>query len=154
MPKFPIAGDVAPDFTLPTDAGAEITLSSFRGKSSVLIAFFPFAFSPLCTAEMCSFRDDWEKFSTSGCQVIPISVDSRWALQEFKAKHTIPLTLASDYKREVAVQYGVLHPERLFAKRSYVLIDKTGTVRWSYLEDAPGTKRDDAELLAQIAALG
>jgi peroxiredoxin (alkyl hydroperoxide reductase subunit C) len=149
----PAVGETAPDFSLPSTSDKPIALADHRGKTNVLLAFFPLAFSALCTAEMCAFRDDVEKFATADVTVIPISVDSTWALKEFKSKHTIPLDMASDFKRDVARLYGVLHPDRFFAKRSYFLIDRLGIVRWAHVEATAGERRDDAEILAQIRAL-
>ena len=102
---------------------------------------------------MCAFRDDVEKFTSEDVAVIPLSVDSTWSLKEFKSKHSIPLEMASDFKRDVARLYGVLHKERYFAKRAYFLIDRDGIVRWAHVEATPGERRDDAEILAQIGAL-
>ena len=149
----PAVGETAPDFSLASTADKPIALADYRGKKNVLLAFFPLAFSTVCTAEMCAFRDDVEKFTSEDVAVIPISVDSTWSLKEFKSKHSIPLEMASDFKRDVARLYGVLHPERFFSKRAYFLIDRDGIVRWAHVEATPGERRDDAEILAQIGAL-
>jgi peroxiredoxin (alkyl hydroperoxide reductase subunit C) len=151
---MPSVGDIAPEFSLPSTGDEPITLSSFRGRKNVLLAFFPLAFSGTCTKELCAFRDDFERFETADTVVIPISVDSTYALKEFKAKHRIPLEMASDFKRDVSERYGVLHPERFFSKRSYFLIDREGVIRWAHLETVPGEHRPDDELLERIRALG
>jgi peroxiredoxin (alkyl hydroperoxide reductase subunit C) len=137
-------GEHAPDFTLPSTSDEAITLSAFRGRKNVLLAFFPLAFSGTCTKELCAFRDDFERFETAETVVIPISVDSTYSLKEFKAKHQIPLEMASDFKRDVSVRYGVLHPERFYARRSYFLIDREGVIRWVHVETVPGAHRPDA----------
>lgn len=149
----PAVGETAPDFSLPSTTSTPIALADYRGKKNVLLAFFPLAFSTVCTAELCAFRDDIERFATADVEVVPISVDSTWTLKEFKSKHSIPLDMASDFKRDVSRLYGVLHPERFFATRAYFLIDTEGTVRWAHVEANPGERRDDAEILAQIGAL-
>ncbi|MEP7345254.1 MAG: redoxin domain-containing protein [Gemmatimonadaceae bacterium] len=149
----PAVGETAPDFSLASTSDRPIALADYRGKKSVLLAFFPLAFSSVCTAEMCAFRDDVEKFASEDVVVIPISVDSTWSLKEFKSKHSIPQELASDFKRDVARLYGVLHTERFFSKRAYFLIDREGIVRWAHVETTPGERREDAEILAQIGAL-
>ncbi|MFN8574904.1 MAG: redoxin domain-containing protein [Gemmatimonadaceae bacterium] len=149
----PGVGEAAPDFSLPSTGEHPIALADFRGRQNVLLAFFPLAFSPVCTTEMCAFRDDVDRFASSNVAVVPISVDSTWSLKEFKAKHQMSLDLASDFKRDVARAYGVLHPERFFAKRAYFLIDRGGVIRWSHVESTPGERRDDAEILAQIERL-
>jgi len=118
----------------------------------VLLAFFPLAFTGVCTEEMCAFTDDFDVFSSHEVTVLPISVDSVPTLKEFKAKYGMKVELGSDFKREVATAYGVLHPA-FFATRAYFLIDKTGVVRWSFVEETPGTRRQNAEILAEIAKL-
>ena len=146
-------GAAAPDFTLPSTAGADVTLSSFRGRRHVLLAFFPLAFTSTCTAENCSFSEDYDAFDRAGTVVLPISVDSVPTLKEYKAKHAMRQQLLSDFKREVSRAYGVLLEDRFFSRRAYFLIDREGILRWSHVETELGHKRDDAELLRQIAAL-
>ncbi len=148
-PRVPTVGQAAPDFTLPSSANTPVTLSASRGVANVLLAFFPLAFSSICTTEMCAFRDDFDQCVT----VFGISVDSHHALREFKAMHRMQVQLLSDFKREVSTQYGVLLPERLFANRAYFLIDRAGVVRWARVEETPAQRRENAELLAEIAKL-
>jgi peroxiredoxin len=78
------AGDVAPDFTADTTSGQPVTLSEFRGKKRVLLAFFPLAFTSTCTAELCDFSADFDQFGGKDVVVMPISVDSVPTLKEFK----------------------------------------------------------------------
>jgi len=146
-------GAAAPDFTLPSTAGADVTLSSFQGRRHVLLAFFPLAFTSTCTAENCAFSEDYDAFDRAGTVVLPISVDSVPTLKEYKAKHAMRQQLLSDFKREVSRAYGVLLEDRFFSRRAYFLIDREGILRWSHVETELGHKRDDAELLRQIAAL-
>jgi len=152
--RVPAVGEGAPDFTLDTTAGKPVTLSSFREQKNVLVAFFPMAFTSVCTAELCSFTDDYATFAEKGVEVIPVSVDMVPSLKAFKAQHNISVELASDPRRDIARAYGVLNEEKFFANRSYFLIDKRGNVRWSHVESANGQRRENAELLAQIAKLG
>ena len=149
----PMVGQPAPDFTLPSTSGTDVTLSHFRGKSNVLVAFFPLAFTSTCTTELTCFTDDYAAFHSAGATVLPISVDSIPSLREFKSKERLGLELLSDFKREVCRAYGTLIEDKFFSKRAYFLIDKQGTLRWSHLEAELGHRRDDDELLAQIAAL-
>jgi len=148
----PSIGSAAPDFTLDS-TGGPVTLSSFKGKQNVLLAFFPLAFTSTCTAELCAFSDDYSAFAGQDVAVLPISVDAVPSLKEFKAKHAMTVELASDFKREVSVAYGVLHPERFFSQRAYFLIDKRGVLRWSFVERTPGTRRENEEILAEIGKL-
>ena len=85
--------------------------------------------------------------------MLPISVDSVPTLKEFKAKERMTVDLLSDFKREVSRHYGTLLEERFFSNRAYVLIDRDGVVRWTYMEDTPGTRRENAELLEQLRAV-
>lgn len=150
--KLPETGKAAPEFTLPSTSGGEVTLSALRGQN-VLLAFFPLAFTSVCTREMCSFSDDYSQFEGSGTVVLPISVDSIPTLKEFKAKEKLSVDLLSDFKREVSRRYGTLMEAQFFSSRAYVLIDRDGIVRWTYREDTPGTRRENADLLSEIEAL-
>src|SRR5213083_2146620 len=120
-------GTLAPDFKLPSTAGTDVVLSSFRGKQNVLLAFFPLAFTSTCTAELCAFSEDFDRFASAGTAVLPISVDSVPTLREFK--------------------------EKFFTQRAYFLIDRAGQIRWQHTEAELGQRRDDTELLRQIATL-
>jgi peroxiredoxin len=149
---LPAVGSPAPDFTLPSTAGSDVTLSALRGKN-VLIAFFPLAFTRVCTVELCSFSEDFGAFQTADTVVLPISVDSIPTLREFKAKERISVDLLSDFKREVSRRYGTLLEDRFHSNRSYILIDRNGIVRWTYAEDTTGSRRENSELLERIRAL-
>ncbi len=107
MAELPAVGAPAPDFTLPSTAGTDVTLSSLRGRK-VLLAFFPLAFTSTCTREMCAFSEDYAQFQDEDTLVLPISVDSVPTLREFKAKEHLTVDLLSDFKREVSRRYGVL----------------------------------------------
>ncbi|MGE5231486.1 MAG: redoxin domain-containing protein [Deltaproteobacteria bacterium] len=152
MATLPAVGSPAPDFTLPSTAGSDVTLSKLRGRN-VLLAFFPLAFTSVCTAEMCAFSADYDQFRSAGAEVLPISVDSIPTLREFKAKERLTVDLLSDFKRDVCRTYGTLIEERFLSNRAYVLIDRGGIVRWTFLEQTPGTRRENTELLAELARL-
>lgn len=130
-----------------------MTLASLRGKN-VLLAFFPLAFTGTCTAEMCAISEDYGKFQSGNTVVLPISVDSVPTLKEFKAKERITIDLLSDFKREVSRRFDVLNEEKFFSNRAYILIDKNGIVRWTYQEANNSERRDNSELLAELAKLG
>jgi peroxiredoxin len=139
---------------LASTSGSDVTLSALRGSESVLLAFFPLAFTGVCTAEMCAFSEDYDQFAASGVRVLPISVDSVPTLKEFRAKHDISVDLLSDFHREASRAYGVLIPERFFSNRAYFLIDRDGIIRWSHVEATPGSRRENSEILERIAELG
>jgi peroxiredoxin len=147
----PSVGSVAPDFTLPSTAGRDVTLSALRGRN-VLVAFFPLAFTSVCTREMCEFTEDYAQYASATTEVLPVSVDSIPTLKEFKSKERIAVELLSDFKREASRRYGVLL-ESFFSARAYFLIDARGVLRWRYVEETPGTKRATGELLEQIRRL-
>ena len=152
MASLPAVGSTAPDFTLPSTADADVTLSQLRGKN-VLLAFFPLAFTKTCTREMYAFSEDYAQFQGANTVVLPISVDSVPTLKEFKAKERIAVDLLSDFRRDVSRRYGTLLEETFFSNRAYVLIDRNGMVRWTFMEDTPGTRRENSELLQQLRAL-
>ncbi len=149
----PAVGSPAPEFSLHSTNGELVTLSQFKGKANVLLAFFPLAFTSTCTAEMCAFTQDYSDFEKHGVVVLPISVDAVPSLKAFKAQYDMGVELLSDFKREASRAYGTLMESTFFSNRAYFLIDKAGVLRWSYVEDTPGTKRENAELFAEIAKL-
>jgi peroxiredoxin len=149
---LPSIGAPAPDFTLASTSGASVTLSGLRGRN-VLLAFFPLAFTRVCTREMCAFTEDYGRFQSADTVVLPISVDSVPTLKEFKAKEGIGVDLLSDFKREVSRAYGTLLEDKFFSNRAYVVIDRQGVVRWTFAEDTTGTRRENEELLAELARL-
>ena len=149
----PVVGQPAPEFTLPSTSGTDVSLAHYRGKSAVVLAFFPLAFTSTCTDEMCAFSEDLARFEEAGAVVLPISVDSIPSLREFKAKEQSTVELLSDFKREVCRAYGTLLEDKFFSRRAYFLVDRQGILRWSHVEAELSHRRDDDELLAQIAAL-
>jgi peroxiredoxin len=149
---LPAVGSAAPDFTLPSTSGSEVTLSKLRGRN-VLVAFFPLAFTRVCTTELNSFSEDYGAFADANTEVLPISVDSIPTLREFKAKERISVDLLSDFKREVSRRYGTLLEDRFHSSRAYILIDRDGVVRWTFAEESSGNRRENTELLDRIRAL-
>lgn len=130
-----------------------MTLSAFRGQARVLLAFFPLAFTRVCTAELCAFTTDFAAFEAADAQVFGISVDSIPTLKEFRAKHAIRIDLLSDFKRQVCRQYGTLLEPEFFSRRAYFIVDRQGVLRWSFVERELGQKRPNDELLAQLRSL-
>jgi peroxiredoxin len=153
LQNSPQVGDTAPDFTAASTSGSDVTLSSFRGKSNVLIAFFPLAFTGTCTKEMTCFTEDFDRFAAEGVEILPISVDSTASLREFKNKLKMKVDLVSDFKRDISRSYGVLNEARFYSNRAYFLIDKAGVLRWAHVEANNGQRREDSELLAEITKL-
>ncbi|AHG91160.1 alkyl hydroperoxide reductase/ Thiol specific antioxidant/ Mal allergen [Gemmatirosa kalamazoonensis] len=148
----PTVGQPAPDFTLASTSGEKVTLSSLRGHN-VLVAFFPLAFTSTCTAEMCAITDDYDAFAAHDVVVLPISVDSTASLKEYKTKYALKTDFLSDFRRDASRAYGVLNEERFYSNRAYFLVDRDGIVRWAHVEEMNGNRRENAEILAEIAKL-
>jgi mycoredoxin-dependent peroxiredoxin len=146
----PNVGDQAPDFNLKSTSGDMVTVGQFKGQKNVLIAFFPLAFTGVCTAENCAFSEDYSKFESQDTVVLPVSVDSTPTLNEFRGKHGMKHHLLSDFKREAGRAYGVLDEEKFFTKRAYFLVGKDGTLRWKHVEAELGHSRPNHELLQAI----
>ena len=149
---LPRVGTTAPDFTLPSTSGDHVTLSGLRGRK-VLIAFFPLAFTRVCTAELCAFTEDYDRFAGQDTVILPISVDSVPTLREYRRKEGLSVDLLSDFRREVSRAYGTLLEDRFRSGRAYILVDREGIVRWAHGEESTGTRRENADLLQEIAAV-
>ncbi len=147
----PEIGKPAPDFTLNSDRG-EITLSRYQGKTSVLLAFYPGDFTPVCTLEMQCFAQDWSKFRELGAEILGINSDSVAKHGEFSQKLGLEFPLLCDPNKEVAKKYGV-DDFLLGTKRAYFIVDINGILRYKHTEFLPFFKRDDVELLAELRKL-
>ncbi|HZR27072.1 MAG TPA: peroxiredoxin [Vicinamibacterales bacterium] len=133
-------GSKAPDFTLMNQDRQPVKLSDQRGKN-VVLAFFPAAFSGVCTKELCTFRDSLSKLNSANAQVYGISVDTFFTLKAFQDAQHLTFPLLSDFNKEVIQQYGVFNPDMIglkgIAKRAVFVIDKDGTVKHKeVLDDA------------------
>jgi peroxiredoxin len=153
LQNSPQVGEAAPEFSAPSTSGSDVSLASFRGRSNVLLAFFPLAFTGTCTKELVCFTEDFDQFAGKGVEILPISVDAVPSLREFKNKLHIKTDLLSDFRRDISRAYGVLNEDRFYSNRAYFLIDKAGTIRWSHLETNNSERRDNQELLAAIKLL-
>src|SRR5579862_5771593 len=102
-------GQQAPNVTLLNTQGQPVSLESLRGKTTIL-AFFPFAFSSVCTEEMCAFRDSLAELNDANAQVVGISVDSPHALRAFGEAQGLSFSLLSDFNKETSQAFGVLNP--------------------------------------------
>jgi peroxiredoxin len=153
LQNSPQVGEVAPDFAAPSTSGTDVSLSYFRGKRNVLLAFFPLAFTGTCTRELVCFREDFDQFAGKEVEILPISVDSTASLKEFKNKLGMKTELLSDFKRDISRAYGVLNEDRFYSNRAYFLIDREGRLRWSHIESNNGERRENAEILAEIELL-
>ena len=142
-------GDPAPDFTLPSSTGEMVSLSGFRGKSEVVLFFYPKDNTPGCTAQACAFRDSHEVFKEAGAEVIGISSDSEGSHRQFAKLWSLPFSLLSDSKGEVRARYGVARTLGLFPGRVTYLIDRAGVVRHVFSSQLQ-TGRHVREMLAKL----
>ena len=126
-------GDAAPDFTLPTDNGDQLTLSGLRGRKVVLYAY-PAAMTPGCTTQACDFRDSLGSLQAAGYEVIGISPDKPTKLAKFREHDAITFPLVSDEDRSVLTTYGAYGEKQMYGKtvtgviRSTFVIDEDGNV--------------------------
>ncbi|HET7433004.1 MAG TPA: thioredoxin-dependent thiol peroxidase [Nocardioides sp.] len=126
-------GDTAPDFTLPTDDGREVSLSGLRGRK-VIVYFYPAAMTPGCTTQACDFTDSLSSLQAQGYDVLGISPDSPAKLAKFRERDGLTITLLSDADRSVMDSYGAFGEKKLYGKtvqgviRSTVVVDEEGTV--------------------------
>jgi len=131
------AGDPAPDFTLTTDAGAQLSLSSLRGKKVILYAY-PAAMTPGCTKQACDFRDSIASLGGAGYQVVGISPDSPAKLAKFRDRDELTFPLVSDEDKSVLVAYGAYGQKQLYGKtvtgviRSTFVIDEKGAIEHAF----------------------
>ena len=149
-------GAKAPDFTLMNQDRQPVTMSGERGKP-VVLAFFPAAFSSVCTKELCTFRDSLAKLNAAKAQVYGISVDTFFTLKAFGDAQGLTFPLLSDFNKEVIRQYGVFNEDMIglkgIAKRAVFVLDKDGVVRHrEVLEDARN-EPDYGKVLSTVAAL-
>ncbi len=149
-------GSVAPDFTLMNQDRQPVTLSQQRG-APVVLAFFPAAFSSVCTTELCTFRDALARLNAAKAQVYGISVDTFFTLKAFQDQQKLTFPLLSDFNKEVIRAYGVFNEDMIglkgIAKRAVFVLGKDGIVRHrEVLEDARNEPNYDA-VHSALAAL-
>ncbi len=149
--SVPKIGQKAPDFVLPDADMKDHKLSDYKGKKTVL-AFFPAAESPVCTAEMCTLRDSMDELRDYGAQVLGISVDGPFSNKFFTVNRHLNFPVLSDYDRKVINKYGIvmnnLGPLKGYkaAKRSVFILDEQGKVRYRWVSDNPLVEPNYAEI--------
>jgi glutaredoxin-dependent peroxiredoxin len=152
----PQVGEEAPDFTLKDQDRAPVSLRDLRGKPVILV-FYPAAFSEVCTAEMCTFRESMAKLNESGAQVLGISVDFPYAQKRWREDHGLEFPLLSDYDRVAIEAYGVgLTGFQGFqtpvAQRAVFVIDGKGIITWEWIAESVRLEPDYDEVLRAAAA--
>ena len=144
-------GGPAPDFTLRDQFGQDVTLSSYRGTKAVVIFFYPYAFSGVCTGEMAGIRDRLDEFLTFDTEVLAISCDPVYSLRAFADQDGLNFPLLSDFwpHGEVSRSFDVFDETKGCPRRSSYVIDKDGMVRWA-VHNAMPEGRDLDEHLKQL----
>jgi peroxiredoxin len=148
-------GQRIPDFQLPDHNKNQRSVKDFLGKKTVL-AFFPGAFTGVCTKEMCTFRDSMNAFKDLNAEVIGISVNDPWTNKAFAEAHNLQFPLLSDYNRETIRKLNIFHNDfaglkgYTAAKRSVFVLDAKGTVRYKWVSEDPGKEPNYEEINANL----
>jgi peroxiredoxin len=147
-------GSRAPDFSLRDQHGQSVSLSSFVGERAVVLVFYPYAFSRVCTGELAEIRGALGRFAAAGAQLLGISCDPVFSLRAFADQDGLEFPLLSDFwpHGEVASAYGVFDEAKGCASRSTFIVDKAGALRWS-VHNPMSEARDVEEYLRVLADL-
>jgi len=151
-------GSKAPDFTLPNQDRQPVSLGEALGKNNVVLAFFPAAFSSVCTKELCTFRDQLGPLNhLAKAQVFGISVDTPFSLKAFANEQRLQFPLLSDFNKDVIRAYEVFNPDMVglkgIAKRAVFVIDRAGTVRYREVLDDARNEPNYEKLNGALASL-
>ena len=147
-------GSMAPDFELVNQHGQKISLSSYQGKKNVVVIFYPFAFSGICTGELCAFRDDLSAFQNDKVELISISCDPMYANKVFAEQEGYKFQVLSDFwpHGAIAKAYGVFDENRGCATRGSFIIGTDGKIKWMVVNGL-GEARNIAEYKVALSAL-
>ncbi len=147
-------GQQAPDFTLKNHHGEAVTLSQYRGGKNVVLVFYPWAFTGVCTGELCEIRDRIESYDNDDTVTLAVSCDATFSLRVFADQEKYTFQLLSDFwpHGAVAQEYGVFVEAKGAAKRGTFIIDKEGVVRWTVIHEI-GDARDPDEYEKVLASL-
>jgi peroxiredoxin len=147
-------GSPAPEFSLKNQHGEVVSLSDFRGEKNVVLVFYPFAFTGVCTGELCSIERELPSFQNDDVQILAVSNDSPFTLRVFAEKEGLEYPLLSDFwpHGEVSRAYGVFDEEKGCAVRGTFVIDKQGVVRWTVVNGLPDA-RDQQEYLKALQSI-
>jgi len=146
-------GQKVPEFSLPDADKKTRSLDEFTRQGTVILAFFPFAFSGVCDKEMCMFRDGFGSLQRAGAQLVGISVDSAFALKAFAQTYNLQFPLLSDFNKKVVKAYGVLQDPWVgfgykgVAKRSVMIVDRRRILKYKWVTDAPSDEPPYGEVV-------
>jgi peroxiredoxin (alkyl hydroperoxide reductase subunit C) len=148
------AGRPAPDFRLPNQHGAQVSLSDFAGAKDVVLVFYPFAFSGVCTGELAEIRDRMDQIVDEWTEVPAVSCDHRYSLRAYADRDGYEFSLLSDFwpHGEVSRAYGVFDERLGCSARATVIVDRGGMVRWT-VENDIGQARDFEAYRAVLSGL-
>lgn len=150
-------GNKAPNFNLRDTAKNEVSLTDYLDNTVVLL-FFPLAFTGVCTEELCLIRDERSEYEKLNAQILAISVDSLFTLEKFKEQEAYPFPLLSDWNKEAARAYGTLYEDFVLgmkgvAKRSAFVIDKKGIIRYAEVLEKATSMPDFDAIKTTLASL-
>lgn len=155
---MPQIGETAPDFNLLNNKRERVSLAGLRGQT-VVLAFFPAAFTGVCEKELCSFRDSLAALNDLNATVLGICVDAPFSNAAFAERNQLNFPLLSDYTRETVRAYGVAHddfagmPGYTAAKRSVFVIDPSGAVQYTWVGPNPGVEPNYDEVKQAVASI-
>ena len=147
-------GSPAPQFSLTNQHGENISLADYKGKKNVVVLYYPFAFSGICTGELCGLRDDLAAFQNENVELIAISCDPMYAQKAFAEKEAYKFPVLADFWPHggAAQSYGIFNADLGCALRGTFIIDKAGIIRWSVVNGL-GDARNNGDYKTAIAAL-
>ena len=147
-------GSPAPQFSLTNQHGENISLADYKGKKNVVVLFYPFAFSGICTGELCGLRDDLAAFQNENVELIAISCDPMYAQKAFAEKEGYKFPVLADFwpHGAAAKAYGVFNEDRGCAIRGTFIIDKEGILRWQVVNGL-GDARNIVDYKAALASI-
>lgn len=150
-------GNLAPSFTMKDTELKDISLSDFSGQTVVLL-FFPLAFTGVCTDELCFMRDNLKKYSSLNAQILAVSVDSPFTLKKFKEDNQLNFTVLSDFNKEVSKAYGAQYEEFVLglkgvAKRAVFVIDREGKIQYQEILENAGNLPNFETLEAEVSKI-
>jgi peroxiredoxin len=150
-------GDSAPAFTLKNSDCKDVSLTDYKGKTSVLL-FFPLAFTGVCTEELCHMRDNLSKYENLNAEILAVSVDSPFTLAKFKAENNLNFPVLSDFNKDVSQAYGAFYEDFVLglkgvSKRAVFVIDGDGKIQYQEVLDNAGNLPNFTELENALAKL-
>ena len=145
-------GDTAPDFELEDQNGKKVRLGQYKNKKKVILAFFPFAFSPVCTNELGELKEKEDAILKLDAQILAASVDSTWTQKAFAKDLGVKFPILSDFGKKAAALYDSLYEDKGFAKRTVLVIDRQGKIAYKRQYE-PAQQPDIEEALAVLRKL-